>query len=171
MPDLADSEVGELLAALASAEDARAAGVASALGCALAASLVELTAALAANRIEREGGAAAPRMREIASEAGQLRRRLPAVADEDVAAYSVVKAAAEGAERREALERASGPPREVADAAARLSRLAAEVVAAGDWPFTADAAAAGRLADAAGEAAGGLVRANRSGASGEPRQG
>ena len=93
-------------------------------------------------------------MGEIAERAGQLRRRLPAVADEDVSAYSVVSAAAAGEERTAALERASGPPREVAESAAELSRLAAEVVDAGDWPFTPDAAVAAQLAAAA--AGGGL---------------
>ncbi len=161
MSDLAESAVGELLAGLASAGDGRAAGVASALTCALAASLLELTAELAATRAAREGGAGEVRMREIAERAGQFRRRLPEVADEDVAAYSVVSAAA-GPERTSALERASGPPREVADAATELSRLADEVVAAGDWPFTPDAVVAGRLADAAASSASKLISANQS---------
>ena len=101
-------------------------------------------------------------MGEIAERAGQLRRRLPAVADEDVAAYSEVTAAAAGPERRAALERASGPPREVAESAAELSRMAAEVVASGDWPFTPDAVVAGQLADAAASGAAALLAANQS---------
>ncbi len=161
MSDLAESTVGDLLAGLASTGDGRAAGVASALTCALAASLLELTASLAAGRFERDGGDGERRMREIAQRAGQLRRRLPAVADEDVAAYSVVSAAAAGEQRTAALERASGPPREVAETAAELSRLAAEVVDAGDWPFTPDAAVAARIADAAAAAAQALIAANQ----------
>lgn len=163
MSDLAESTVGELLEGLASTGDARAAGVASALTCALSAALLELTAALAAGRLGGEGGAAERRMGEITERAGQLRRRLPAVADEDVSAYSVVSAAAAGEERTAALERASGPPREVAESAAELSRLAAEVVDAGDWPFTPDAAVAAQLAAAAAGAASALVTANRGG--------
>jgi formiminotetrahydrofolate cyclodeaminase len=159
----ADSTVGDQLAGLASTGGGRAAGVASALACGLGASLLELTAALAAGRIAREGGAEERRMREIAERAGQLRRRLPEVADEDVAAYSEVSAAAVGPERRSALERASGPPREVAESAAELSRMAGEVAAAGDWPFTPDAVVAGQLADAAASGVAVLLAANQSG--------
>ncbi len=161
MSDLAESAVGDLLAGLASTDDGRAAGVACALTCGAGASLLELTAALAAARIGREGGGEERRMREIAERAGQLRRRLPDLADQDVAAYSEVLAAAAGPERRAALERASGPPREVAESAAEISRLADEVVAAGEWPFTPDAAVAGRLADAAASGAAALLAANR----------
>jgi formiminotetrahydrofolate cyclodeaminase len=162
MTDLAESPVGDLLAGLAATDDGRAAGVACALTCAVGASLVELTAALAAARIGREGGGDERRMQEIAERAGQLRRRLPQVADQDVAVYSEV-AAATGPERDAALERASGPPREVEESAAELSRLAGEVAAAGEWPFTPDAVVAGRLADAAAAGAAALIAANRAG--------
>jgi formiminotetrahydrofolate cyclodeaminase len=101
-------------------------------------------------------------MQEIAERAGQLRRRLPQVADQDVTAYSEVVAAT-GPEREAALERASGPPREVEESAAELSRLAGEVAAAGEWPFTPDAVVAGRLADAAAAGAAALIAANRAG--------
>jgi formiminotetrahydrofolate cyclodeaminase len=163
MTDLAESPVGDLLAGLATTDDGRAAGVACALTGAVGASLIELTAALAAARIAREGGGDERRMREIAERAGQLRRRLPGVANRDAAAYSEVVAASEGPEREAALERASGPPREVAESAAELSRLAGEVAAAGEWPFTPDAVVAGRLADAAAAGAAALLAANRAG--------
>jgi formiminotetrahydrofolate cyclodeaminase len=164
MPELADIPLGELLDRLASTGDTPAAGVASALTCGLAASLLELTAALAQGRLGGEDAAEGRRMGEIAERAGQLRRRLPTVADQDIVAYSEVAAAPAGAERSAALERASGPPREVASSAAEVSRLAAEVAGAGDWPFTPDAKAAGRLADAAASAAASLVAANQGGA-------
>ncbi len=163
MTDLASSPVADLLAGLAATEDGRAAGVACALTGAVAASLVELTAELAAARNAREGGGEERRMREIAERAGQLRRRLPEVADQDVAAYSEVVAAGGGPERQAALERASGPPREVEESAAELSRLAGEVAAAGEWPFSPDAVVAGRLADAAAAGAAALLAANRAG--------
>jgi len=159
--DLDESAVGDLLAGLASTEDGRAAGVACALSCAAGASLLELTATLAARRIAHQGGGEERRMREIAERAGQLRRRLPEVADQDVAAYSEVLAAPPGPERRAALERASGPPREIAASAEEVSRLAEEVVAAGEWPFTPDAAVAALLADAAASGAAALLAANR----------
>jgi formiminotetrahydrofolate cyclodeaminase len=161
MTDLASSPVADLLAGLAATDDGRAAGVACALTCGAGAALVELTAALAAARIAREDGGDERRMLEIAERAGQLRRRLPMVADQDVAAYSEVAAATAGPDREAALERASGPPREVEEAAAELSRLAGEVAAAGKWPFTPDAVVAGRLADAAATGAAALLAANR----------
>ena len=55
------------------------------------------------------------------------------------------------------------PPREVAGAAGELAKLAAEVAAAGDWPFTPDAVVAGQLADAAAAAAAELIEANETG--------
>ncbi len=164
MAGLAESGVGDLLAGLASATDTRAAGVASALTCAIAASLVELTAELAAARIACEGvGLPEPRLREIAGRARELRERLPAVADEDVVAYAAVGAAETAEARDRALARAMEPPREVAGAAGELAKLAAEVAAAGDWPFTPDAVVAGQLADAAAAAAAELIEANETG--------
>ena len=164
MTDLAESPVGDLLAGLAATDDGRAAGVACALTCAAGASLLELTAALAAARIAREGGGDERRMREIAERAGAAAprgcRRSPTRTSPPTPRSWRQPT---GPSARPALERASGPPREVAESAAEISRLADEVAAAGKWPFTPDAVVAGRLADAAAAGAAALLAANRAG--------
>ena len=163
MPGLADRRVNEALADLASRERPAAAGVAAALACASAASLVELTAALAADRLAGDGASQAERsgrLRSLGEAARELRARLPALADADADGYARVLEATDATARAEALELAVEPPLEVATAAADLAESAAAVAAAGDWPFTPDAIAAARLAVAAATTAAELVAAN-----------
>lgn len=163
MTDFADQPVRTALAAIAARTEPPAAGVASALTCAAAAALVELSAALAADRLAAEqgtGGEAEARMRAHAARAGELRESLIAVADDDLAAYGAVRAAEDPADRARALALASDPPLAIAESAAELAEAAAEIVAAGSWAFTADAAVAGKLASAGAEAGKDLVAAN-----------
>ncbi len=163
MAGLADRRIDDALADLASREEPAAAGVAAALACASAASLVELTAGLAAERVAG-GEATKPRqeqrMRALGAAAGDLRARLPAVADADAEAYERVIEAAGPQARAQALALAAEPPLEVAESAAELAEAGAEVAAAGDWPFTADALTATHLAVAAAVSSAALVAAN-----------
>lgn len=164
---LADRRVEELLAALASRDEPAAAGVAAALACASAAALVELTAGLAAGRLadgrrERDERLA-ERMKALGARAGELRARLPAVADEDVEAYGRVTTAQDADGRAAALGRAADPPLEVTEIAAEVAEAAGEVAAAGEWRFTPDAVVAGRLAAAAAACSAELVEANLGG--------
>jgi formiminotetrahydrofolate cyclodeaminase len=172
MPLLGSRPVGDALDGLASPAKPAAAGVASALGCAAAAALVELTAGLAADRIEAESGTTRPetaRLRGLATRARELRGRLLAAADEDARAYSEVTGAPDGATRAQALDHASEPPLAIAECAAEVAEAAAETARAGAWGFTADAVVAGELAVAAARGGSQLVAANLAGASDDPR--
>jgi formiminotetrahydrofolate cyclodeaminase len=173
MAALVSRQVGEALVALASREQPPAAGLALALTAAAAAALVELSAGLAAKRLalEASGGEAAgvARMRALSERAAELRARLLAAADEDVAAYSEVAGADDPAGRARALAGATGPPLLIAESASEVAEAAAETVAAGDWDFRADAVVAGELAAAAALGSAELVAANLSGDPEDPR--
>jgi len=173
MTGIADRSVSDALATLASRSQPSAAGVASALACASAAALVELTAGLAADRIAAEGSGRRnvdpSHLRGLAGEAGQLRRRLLAAADEDTAAYGRVLGARDPAERARALDRAAEPPLAIAECAAEVAQAAAETAQAGAWAFRADATVAAGLAAAAAIACADLVETNLAAAQGDPR--
>ena len=158
---LADRSVEAQLAVLAARGEPAAGGVAAALACASASALVELTAGLAADRLadgrRARDARLGERMRELGARATKLRQRLPAVADADVEAYERVLLAEDAEGRAVALEQAAGPPLEVAELAAEVAEAAAAVAAAGEWPFTADAVVAARLAAAAAAGAAELV--------------
>jgi formiminotetrahydrofolate cyclodeaminase len=171
---LASRQVGEALAALASGAEPPAAGVASALTCAVAAALVELTAGLAAERLAGQGAVdssaeatTAARMRALAGRAAELRERLLLTADEDAHAYAKVTEAEDDAGRARALARASEPPLAIAECAAEVAEAAAEIAGAGAWAFRADAVVAGELAVGAALGASELVATNLAGRPGE----
>jgi len=169
MAELGSRGVEEAVAALASPREPAAAGVASALTAAAAAGVVELAAGLAANRLNEQGPDAGGRMRELVQQAGKLRARLLASADEDARAYARVAKTREGRDRARALDRASDPPLAIAERAAAVAERAAEVVDAGDWTFTADAVVAGELAAAAARGCARLVEANLADVPEDPR--
>ena len=170
MAELGSRGIAEALDVLASPRDPAAAGVASAITAAAAAAVLELAAGLAARRVTEQGrNDEADRMREVAQQAGKLRARLLAAADEDARAYAGVTKAREGHERARALDRASDPPLAIAEGAAAVAERAAEVADAGDWSFSADAVVAGELAAAAARGCAQLVEANLAGESGDPR--
>lgn len=144
--------------AVAARESAPGGGAAAAVTAALGAGLVAM-----ASRFSRLADAD-----EIAARADVLRERGLTLADNDVAAYADVLAAyrlpKEAGGRREriedALRRACQVPLEIADAAAEVAELAADVAARGNPNLTGDAATAGHLAVAATRSAAGLVRIN-----------
>ena len=143
-----DSEtLGEALAAIASADSGEAAGFVAALACAQAAALLELTATLASRRIDSAG------MAEVAAEAGRLRGEALGLAALERTAWADSRAQGRP-------ELAVEPARRILALASGISRNAATVADAGDWPFTPDARAAGVLADAAGAIAGLVLAAN-----------
>ena len=162
MTDFGDQRVRESLAAIAAPGEPPAAGVASALTCAAAAALAELSAGLAADRLaaEQAAGDAEGRMRAHAGRARELRELLIAAADDDLEAYAAVSAAPDAPERARALALASDPPLAIAEWAAELAEAAAEIAAAGNWAFSADAVVAGHLAAAAARAGEEMVAAN-----------
>ena len=173
MAALGSRQVREALAALASRAEPPAAGVASALACAAAASLVELTAGLAADRLTAERLSAkapsAERLGALAHQAAELRERLLAAADEDAHAYAQVLEAKDGASRARALAKASEPPLAIAECAAQVAEAAAETARAGAWAFRADAVVAGELAAAAAVGCAELVAADLAGETADPR--
>ena len=174
MAEVADRQIREILAELGSAGEPAAAGVATALSCAVAASLVELSAGLAAKRLaedqEHLDPEAAARMGSLASRAGELRARLLEAADEDADAYARVARADDAEGRAAALAAAADPPLAIAECAADVAGAAAETAAATrDWAFGADAAVAADLAAAAARGAARLVQANLGASSDDPR--
>jgi formiminotetrahydrofolate cyclodeaminase len=164
--ELASRQVQETLTALASRTEPPAAGVASALAAATAAALVELTAGLAADRL---GGDEAAPLRTLGEQASDLRERLLAIADDDARTYAQVTRAKGGTEQAQALERASGPPLAVAEAAAEVAEAAAQIARAGNWAFRADAVVAGELAAAAATSGAEMVATNLASEGADPR--
>jgi len=146
-----------LLAEVASADSALAAGFIAATCCAQAAALLELTATLAAARLT-DGEP----LRLIAAEAVVLRSAALAAAQLERSAYSDAVAGGK-------LSAAADPPLAIAQTAAKVGKGAAQVVGAGDWPFTPDAVAAAVLADCAATVACSLVAADLAAAPDDPR--
>ncbi len=146
-----------LLAEVASVDSSLAAGFIAATCCAQAAALLELTATLAAARLT-DGEP----LRLIAAEALVLRSEALAAAQLEGSAYSDAVASGK-------LSAAADPPLAIAQTAAKVGKGAAQVVGAGDWPFTPDAVAAAVLADCAATVACSLVAANLAAAPDDPR--
>jgi len=147
---------------LASTDPAPGGGATAAIATAMAAALVEMAAGLSTEHV---GDAAA-----IRAEAGDIRQKALALADEDAAAYRRVLACyrrprdidPDGRRReiQEALEAATAVPLEVARLAADVTALAARLVEGGNPNLEGDAAAAVVLAGAAAQAAARLVELN-----------
>ncbi len=135
--------VDEFADALGARTPSPASGSAAAVAAALAAALVELTARFSGDEVGVD-------------EALRLRRRLLALADEDAVAY------AEFARTRsdEARSRIVDVPRELAEAAAGVARLAERLERDAKPPLAADAAVAAILARAVEQAAIRLVQVN-----------
>ena len=174
MTGVSQRQIGQALADLASPGEPPAAGVATALAAANAASLVELSAGLVAKRLGGEESGSDPegaaRMTVLAGRAAELRDGLLGAADRDAAAYSEVAKAGDVPSRADALAGAADPPLEIAERAAEAAEAAAEVaVSAGAWAFSADAVVASELAAAAARGAALLVSANLGSGSDDPR--
>jgi formiminotetrahydrofolate cyclodeaminase len=152
--------VGALLSALAADTPAPGGGAAAALAGALAAGLVEMAA-----------GASRP---EHATRAAAARARAVELADEDAAAYTRViaarrEAAGDADRLAAALSAASDVPLAIAEAAAEMAELAAELAVTGRASLRGDAVAGALLAEAATAAAARLVEINLDGAPADPR--
>jgi formiminotetrahydrofolate cyclodeaminase len=142
----ANLSVAEFAAAVGERSPAPASGSATAVTAALAAALAELTAHFAGDE-------------EARAEAGRLRKRLLALADEDAAAY------AEFMETRSepARSRTVDVPLELAEHAAAIAALADRLEHEVGPPVGGDAAAAAMLARAAVRVAARLVEINLGG--------
>jgi len=132
-----------------------------------------VTAALAAGLVgmaARFSAAQLPAAADLADRADQLRGRAAALADRDAAAYQAVLAAyrrpkdgAGGGRRpriKAALHEATATPLEIAEVAARVAELAADVAAGGNPNLRGDATVAAHLAVASAQGAAALVGIN-----------
>lgn len=149
----ADLPIGALLERMAETGPGPHGGSAAAFTAAMAASLVVLAARLA------------PAPAEADAVAERLRTRLTELADEDVEAYAAyleARAAGDDAAVGAALVRAAEVPLEIAETAATLTGLAAELTHDGHADARGDAVAAALLAEAAARAAANLVAVNLS---------
>jgi formiminotetrahydrofolate cyclodeaminase len=142
---LADQSLAEFLEAVAAASPAPGGGSSAAVACALAAALVEMAAQLAG----RDPGRLAA-----------LRARALELAEEELSSYAPVLSATDADQRAAALVEASRSPQEVADIAAEVARLGAEVAQASNAAVRGDALAGVTLAEAASTAASRLVEIN-----------
>jgi methenyltetrahydrofolate cyclohydrolase len=159
---LASSEqtVAEFLSTLAAPTPAPGGGAAGAIACALAAALVEMAAGVSGRADVAAAGAAA-------------RDRVAGLADEDAAAYGEVidaQRASDPARISAALSHASDVPLAVAETAAELAGLAADLAGTGRDSVRGDAVAGALLAEAAAAAAARLVEINLAGAPADPRR-
>ena len=161
----------EFLAALAADTPAPGGGAAVAVASAFAAALVEMAAELSR---DHDAGNRMPELRERAAAA---RREAARLADEDTLAYGRVidaqRLPARDPSRQErvagSLSEAADVPLAIAQEAADLAELAAEVAAAGNPNLRGDALAAALLAEAAAQAAARLVEINLAAADGDAR--
>ena len=161
----------EFLASLAAGTPAPGGGAAIAVACAFAAALVEM-----AGELSRDHDAGT-RMSELRERAAAARSKVARLADDDAVAYGRVidaqRLPAEHPSRQEriagALSEAADVPLAIAQEAAELAELAAELAAAGNPNLRGDALAAVFLAEAAGQAAARLVEINLAAADGDAR--
>ncbi len=169
MGDLAEQRLADLLDELGSASPAPGGGSAAALTCGLAAGLVEMVARIELGR-EPGGPSGSGLSEDVPSRMEAMRRRALALADEELSSYGPVLEARRlpaGDPRRaervaDALERASGGPLAVAEAAAEVAETGERVAALAEPAVRGDAVAGVLLAEAAASAAARLVRVNLS---------
>lgn len=177
MAPLAGRSLDELLDDVAARRPAPGGGCASAWTCALGASLVQMAAAFALDRADQD--AVIERMRTVHARAGELRAAAVALGERELESYGPVLKALrlprEHGARRErvqaALSEAARAPFAIAEAAAEVAELGAEVRTGGSRHLEGDAAAGTVLAEAACRAAGRLVELNLAGSPGDERLG
>lgn len=153
----AEYTVDGFLAAVASREPAPGGGAVAALTAANAAALAAMAARFSTGDLA-----------ELAGPADELRAGLTPLADADAAAYTEVLAAyrlpkseVDRKERiTEALRGAAAVPLRIAEGAARVGELAAQLAVGGNPNLLGDARAAALLAEAATRTAAGLVEIN-----------
>jgi formiminotetrahydrofolate cyclodeaminase len=159
---LLDQPVRDFLEQVAARLPTPGGGGAAAVTTALAAGLVAMAARFSAAQLPAAGS--------LAEQADQLRGRAAGLADQDAAAYRAVLDAyrlpkgGDGSERREriagALRAATATPLEIAEIAARVAELAAEVATHGNPNLRGDATVAAHLAEASARGAAALVSIN-----------
>ncbi len=165
--DLTELPLGELMERFAATTPAPGGGSAIAVGCALAAALVEMAA----------GFSAAPEGAGVAARAAELRVQALELANLELDSYAPVLEAlrrpASDAGRapslREALSNASAAPLKLAGLGAELAELAARAAAEGSLHLVGDVSTAALLAEAACRGAARLVQVNLAGEPGDPR--
>jgi formiminotetrahydrofolate cyclodeaminase len=169
---LANDRLDALLQRVAAADAAPGAGPAAAWTCATAAALTEMVSAVELRKDPADPAAVTGRR----DRAAQLRARALELADEDVAAYGGVMAVVarrdepgHGGRLREALSQAAQPPLQIAEAAAEVTRLAADATAGARGGVRGEGVTAAVLGEAAVRAAAAIVDMNLAGARDDPR--
>lgn len=147
MGSLANQPLGEFLEAVAAGTPAPGGGTSAAVTCALAAALVEMSAGLTGQNVER------PRA---------LHERALELAEVELSSYAPVLEAHDADQRAAALVEASRSPLELAELAAAVAELGAEVGQTSSAAVRGDALAGVVLAEAASAAAVRLVAINLS---------
>jgi formiminotetrahydrofolate cyclodeaminase len=159
---LLDQPVRDFLDQVAAQVPTPGGGGAAAVTAALAAGLVAMAARFSAAQL--------PAAADLAEQADQLRGRAAALADQDAAAYRAVLDAYrrpngdDRSERRErigvALHDATATPLAIAEIAAHVAELAADVAIQGNPNLRGDATVAAHLAEASARGAAALVAIN-----------
>jgi formiminotetrahydrofolate cyclodeaminase len=170
--EFADLALAEVMQRVASAEPTPGAGPSLAWTCALAAGLVEMVSAVSLRRQPADPGVIERRR----DRAEALRETALSLADTDAAAYRSVLAiqrrrdeAGHAARLRDALRAAADPLLAIAEAAAEVTRLAADAAADARGGVRGEALTAATLGAAVVRAGAPLVELNLAGVSQDPR--
>ena len=147
MGDLTEKSLEEFLDAVAEDTPAPGGGTSSAITTALAAALVEMAARIASDD-------------EAADRAAELRNDALRLASEELTSYAPVLKAQTPADRTTALDAASEPPAQIAEAAADVAELGIKVAGSASPAVRGDALTGVTLAEAAAAAAARLVETN-----------
>lgn len=172
---LADRSLRELLEAVAERTPAPGGGASAALGCALAAGLVEMSAKFTLARDDY--AAVHSRMGEVIEAADELREQLLECSEHELHAYEPVLEALrlqpDDPEREarlaEALSDAAESPLAIARAARSVAELGAELARSGSSHLVGDAITGAVLAEAACCAAARLAQVNLARVPSDPR--
>ncbi len=176
MDPIADRPLSTLLADVAQATPAPGGGSSAAVSCALAAALIEMTARFGAARREHEH---ADQMDHIADRASALRAEALDLAERELTSYAPVLEAMQlpthdairTARLNDALSQAADAPLALAVVAAEVAALADKALGSDPGHLRGDALTGLLLAEAACQAAAGLVEINLAGRPEDPRRG
>jgi formiminotetrahydrofolate cyclodeaminase len=145
--ELSNQSLEDFLDAVAEDTPAPGGGTSAGVTAALGAALVEMAARLCSAEAAAE-------------QASGLRAQALRLAEEELTSYAPVLAARTPADRTEALDAASEPPAQIAEAAADVAELGVEVASAASPAVRGDALTGVVLAEAAASAAARLVAIN-----------
>jgi methenyltetrahydrofolate cyclohydrolase len=162
--ELINQSLEEFLDAVGEDTPAPGGGTSSAMTTALAAALVEMSARIAAKNEGSEesagDGEGVAERQSPAERARGLRAEALRLAGEELESYAPVLEAATPADRTTALDAASEPPAQIAEAAAEVAELGIEVAGSTSPAVRGDALTGVVLAEAAAAAAARLVETN-----------